>query len=112
MSRRGPGKPFAKGSSPNPGGRPRAAQTTRALAREHPPAAIAALVDALGSPRERVAAATALLDRAWGKPTQHVAGDAEAGPLRIDFKWLEPDSTPAPTPTPEAAEAAVNGGGF
>ena len=31
----------------------------------------------------RVAAATALLDRAWGKPTQPIAGDDEAGPVRI-----------------------------
>ena len=30
-----------------------------------------------------VAAATALLDRAWGKPTQPIAGDDEAGPVRI-----------------------------
>ena len=31
----------------------------------------------------RVAAATALLDRGWGKPTQPIAGDDEAGPMRV-----------------------------
>jgi hypothetical protein len=44
------------------------------MAREHTPAAIAALVAALAEPRERVAAATALLDRGWGKPTQAITG--------------------------------------
>src|SRR3954451_16114282 len=107
MSRRGPGKPFAKGSSPNPGGRPRAAQDLQELARTHTPAAIAALVDALSSPRERVAAATALLDRAWGKPTQHVGGDPDGNALMIDFRWAD---SAVPAPEPEVTEAAaVNG---
>jgi hypothetical protein len=42
----------------------------QALARQHTPAAIAALVKALANERERVPAAQALLDRAWGKPIQ------------------------------------------
>ena len=42
----------------------------------------------------------ALLDRGWGKPTQPLAGDAEAGPLAIDFRWA--DATPAQlAPEPE-----------
>ena len=44
------------------------------LARAHTPEAIAALVTALNSPRERVAAAVALLDRAWGKPIRAIEG--------------------------------------
>src|SRR4051812_28435910 len=91
----------------NPGGRPRAAQDIQALAREHTPAAIAALVDALASPRERVQAAVALLDRAWGKPVSHIGGDPDGNALLIDFRWADgpSDSTPAPAPEP----AAVNG---
>lgn len=64
------GRPFKAGVSGNPGGRPKAAFDAQALAREHTPAAIAALVKALANPRERVPAAVALLDRAWGKPLQ------------------------------------------
>lgn len=50
------------------------------LARTYTPAAIKALVEALDSPRERVAAATALLDRGYGRPAQSVAltGDKSA----------------------------------
>jgi hypothetical protein len=61
------GRPFAKGNNANPGGRPKGVE---AIAREHTPAAIQTLVDALKSPKERVPAAIALLDRGWGKPTQ------------------------------------------
>ena len=61
---------FVRGKSGNPGGRPKAALDVQALARQHTPAAIAALVAALKNERERVPAAQALLDRAWGKPLQ------------------------------------------
>lgn len=63
---------FRPGQSGNPGGRPKENERVKALAREHTEAAIQALVDALSSPKERVAAATALLDRAYGRPTQAV----------------------------------------
>jgi hypothetical protein len=46
----------------------------QALAREHTPTAIAALVAALSNERERVPAAVALLDRGWGKPAQAITG--------------------------------------
>ena len=72
----------------------------QALARAHTPEAVAALVAALDSPRERVSAAVALLDRGWGKPTQPLAGD-RAVPLLVDFRWsdgpLEPQLQPEPT---------------
>jgi hypothetical protein len=70
--RRGPGRPFSKGTSGNPTGRPKG--DVQALAREHTPTAIAALVAALSNERERVPAAVALLDRGWGKPAQAITG--------------------------------------
>ena len=67
------GRPFKKGQSGNPGGRPKVVAEIRQLARERGPEAIAALVKVMTkgkSEAARVAAATALLDRGWGKPRQ------------------------------------------
>ena len=82
---------FKPGQSGNPGGRPKGIE---ALAREHTPAALAALVDALRSPKERVPAAVALLDRGWGKPTVTVEGNMEHTTYVLR----------APTPTESADE--------
>jgi hypothetical protein len=90
--RRGPGRPFKKGVSGNPGGRPTAALRVQEMARRKTPEALEALIAALSNPRERVQAAVALLDRGWGKPVQMVAADAEK-PLQISFEWQ--DSPPA-----------------
>lgn len=62
-----PATRFKPGQSGNPGGRPKG---VAALAREHTPEAIKALVAALKCKKERVSAAIALLDRGWGKPVQ------------------------------------------
>ncbi len=80
------GKPFEKGKSGNPGGRPRELKHVRDLARQHTKAAVATLVkimhdeDETGSARAR--AAEAILDRAWGRApaTMELTG-AESGPV-------------------------------
>jgi hypothetical protein len=69
---RGVGRPFQKGQVMNPAGRPKGIEQ---LARQHTPAAIAALVAALKSPKERVPAAVALLNRGWGLPKQPIETD-------------------------------------
>jgi hypothetical protein len=70
--RRGPGRPFEKGVSGNPGGRPRELADVKALAREHTAEAIETLVELMRTGRTdsaRAAAASELLSRAWGKPS-------------------------------------------
>ena len=62
--------PAPRSSQANPATPQAVPKGVEALAREHTPAAIATLVDALRSPKERVAAAVALLNRGWGNPTQ------------------------------------------
>ena len=76
--RRSRGRPFEKGVSGNPGGRPKGDGTVKELARAHTLEAIETLVAMLGaeSERTRVAAAEALLSRGWGTPTAHI----ETGP--------------------------------
>lgn len=71
---------FQKGQSGNPGGKPKALKEVLELARQHTPAAIAALARNLDDPNGAVsnAAAVALLDRGWGKP-QSTFGEDGAG---------------------------------
>ena len=78
------GKPFPKGKTGNPGGRPKLPEDVkhvRELARQYTRQAVAALVDVMGegSGPARVAAANALLDRGWGKPEQAIVGPGENG---------------------------------
>src|SRR5262245_8369701 len=72
------GKPFQKGQSGNPGGRPKVVAEVRDLAREHTVEAVQTLVSIMTNPRSadaaRVSAANALLDRGYGKPPQHITG--------------------------------------
>jgi len=65
---------FAKGSSGNPGGRPKQDTSLRDLARSHTAEAIETLLAIMRSKRApasaRVTAACAILDRGYGKPAQ------------------------------------------
>jgi len=73
----GKGRPFSKGVSGNPGGRPKVLGDVQELAREKSPEAIETLSnimrDEKAPPAARVAAANALLDRGYGKPTQPIS---------------------------------------
>lgn len=84
---------FQKGRSGNPGGRPKETGEVRDLARQHTPAALAALRDIMSDqkapPSARVAASEALLNRAWGRPTQMIAGDEDAGPVEMIVSWAK-----------------------
>ena len=63
----GKGRPFQKGVSGNPGGRPRQDPEVRALCEKFTPAAIATLAEIMGNkkaqPSARVAAAMAILKK-------------------------------------------------
>jgi hypothetical protein len=74
--RRGPGRPFPKGASGNPGGRVKPGSLDiAALARSHAPEAIAALVRGLTDPKHYVHAAQVLLERGFGRPVQPIIGN-------------------------------------
>ena len=72
--------PFQKGSSGNPGGRPKKDKTIQDLARSHGPDALKTLAaimkDGKAPPAARVTASSALLDRGYGKPPQFSTGNA------------------------------------
>ena len=72
------GRPFEKGQSGNPGGRPADYGHFRELCRSKSPQAVAALELALANgDSASVAAARVLLEYGWGKP-QSCAEDLEA----------------------------------
>ena len=73
----GKGRPFPKGVSGNPGGRPKVLGDVQELARQKSPEAITTLANIMHDEKApsaaRVAAANALLDRGYGKPTQPIS---------------------------------------
>jgi hypothetical protein len=92
------GRPFPRGTTGNPRGRPRIPPDVRAVAKAQSQAALLALADVLrrGNPAAaRVSAATAILDRAWGKPMQpleHAGPDGERlfpAPADLDDAHLD-----------------------
>jgi hypothetical protein len=74
------GRPFAKGQSGNPGGRPKIPDGVKERARGYSVQAIETLAEIMRNPTEsgtaRIAAADKILDRAWGKPGQHVTANS------------------------------------
>lgn len=91
QQQRGAGRPFQKGQSGNPGGRPKEIGHVRDLAKAHTEASIETLAQIRGdlaAPHAaRVAAAQALLDRAWGKPSQAIGGAEDLGPIKTVVAW-------------------------
>src|SRR5262245_36112504 len=59
----GKGRPFQKGVSGNPGGRPKQDPEVRALCEKFTPAAIATLAEIMGNKKARVTAAMAILKK-------------------------------------------------
>ena len=78
-ARRVIGRPFVKGQTGNPGGRPKAEVDVVAIARRNGPEAIQMLAEIMRNPKAsesaRVSAANSLLDRGFGKPVQKIDGD-------------------------------------
>ena len=72
--------PFEKGTSGNPGGRPKVVAEVKELARAHTGEAIQTLVSIMTNPKSapaaRVSAANSLLDRGYGKPPQHITDES------------------------------------
>jgi hypothetical protein len=83
------GRPFQRGISGNPGGRPRELRDVIELARSHSPSAIAALAkimrDEQSPPAARVGAANAILDRAHGRPPQAIAHLGAVAAYNLDL---------------------------
>jgi len=79
--KRGPGRPFEKGQSGNPSGRPKIPEEVRDAARAHTAEAIDTLVELMRGEDDklRLKAACALLDRGWGKPLQSIEASGKDG---------------------------------
>ena len=73
------GRPFPKGTSGNPAGRPKLERELRRLAQQHAGAALLRVVALMhhSNPRVALAACLALLERAIGSPPQAITADED-----------------------------------
>lgn len=78
---------FKKGQSGNPGGRPKALDDVKDLARKHTREAIDRLVTWMRSDNAKasVSASATLIDRGWGKPAQAITGAGGEGPIVVEL---------------------------
>ena len=81
------GKPFEKGKSGNPSGRPKISGDARAMLKAATPAAVKLLVDTLNNTNEktetRVKCAETVLDRVYGKANQPIDFGGEIPKIEI-----------------------------
>lgn len=77
--KRGNGKPFEKGQSGNPNGRPRIPQEFKELAKTKSLGALNKIIEIMENPesdkKDVLRASEMIIDRAWGKPTQQIDAD-------------------------------------
>jgi hypothetical protein len=88
------GRPWQKGQSGNPGGRPKIAANIREEARKHTKEALNRLVHWMRSddPQASIRAANAILDRGCGKPAQAVE---EQPDKECVVRWMTHDEAVA-----------------
>jgi uncharacterized protein DUF5681 len=100
------GRPFAKGQSGNPGGRPKMPEELKDAMRGLADKAVEVLREAMkcDDPRVRVMAATAALDRGYGRPAQTVNAKIEG----VDIAEAHLQALQAFTQSGNTAERAAN----
>src|SRR5262245_50066763 len=107
---RGITMPFKKGTSGNPGGRPKVVGEVQTLARQHSTEAINTLREIMrdkkAPPAARGYAANSLLDRGYGKPSQTITSGGKDGALdqMTDAELLAVIASEPPGKDPESEQ--------